>query len=121
MNRNESSGTQVENGFDCPGVGVGEDVCEDEGDGDGACERDGVYDAGERGSVDDKGDGVVHPPLGLSGNELLVQLYLTSSKRQTYLSSSISVSVVDRDGEGEQELDDLELDTLNWSSFDGKP
>lgn len=121
MNRNESSGTQVENGFDCPGVGVGEDECEDEGDGDGARERDGEDDAGERGNVDDKGDGVVHPPLGLSGNELIHQLYLTSSKRLTYLSSSISISVIDRDGEGEMGVEELDLDTLNWSSFDGKP
>lgn len=75
MNRNESSGTQVENGFDCAGVSVGV------GDGEGAGEREcdcewGEFGVGmgERGRVGDKGDGVVHPPLGLSGIELFHQL-----------------------------------------------
>jgi hypothetical protein len=74
MNRNESSGTQVENGFDCAPASAGVGVDDDDGEGKGASERDGEGE-GERGKVEDKGDGVEHPPLGFSGIELLLSAY----------------------------------------------
>jgi hypothetical protein len=55
MNRNESSGTQVENGFDCAPASAGASVGVGDGEGEGAGEREwecgveGEVGTGERG------------------------------------------------------------------------